>query len=405
MQGADVRELKILLRQFLAKPIETKFLTSSVFTNEDQSQLENSIKELEKQIIKFPGKSAVISEKRIRTRINHTLNRLKFYSSSELSNFSEILSSIQHRCHIVEAKLIRAVNDFSRFATNPVTEQSDTGLNSESDSEQEDDLEASLIQLGDSLRGNPEVNNSRFSPQVFQRNATANVYKWGVTFTGKSDLLTFLERVEELRAARGVSYEALFRSAIDLFSDKALCWYRSNKDRVNSWQALVDLLKRDFLAGDIDDDTWEAIRTRKQERGEPVSIFASVIENMFSRLTVKPDESTRLKLIRKNLLPVFTSRLCLHDISNVDELLRLCRKIEATLSNATIKTRVNAINAIGKDEESSTNTELKRKTICWNCDEEGHRHAICKKPRKRFCFKCGVKGHIIKTCPKCSKNQ
>lgn len=56
------------------------------------------------------------------------------------------------------------------------------------------------------------------------------IYKWGVTFDGErksSSLNSFLERVTELAYARGVSERELFLSAIDLFTGKALIWYRS----------------------------------------------------------------------------------------------------------------------------------------------------------------------------------
>ncbi|KAK4879247.1 hypothetical protein RN001_007393 [Aquatica leii] len=55
------------------------------------------------------------------------------------------------------------------------------------------------------------------------------VYKWGLKFSGEPKGLSigaFLERVDELQIARGVSEEELFLSALDLFTGRALNWFR-----------------------------------------------------------------------------------------------------------------------------------------------------------------------------------
>lgn len=56
----------------------------------------------------------------------------------------------------------------------------------------------------------------------------------------------FLERVAELCVARHLSERQLFDSAVDLFSEKALSWFRANKGRFNDWQTFTVLLRRHF---------------------------------------------------------------------------------------------------------------------------------------------------------------
>ena len=73
-------------------------------------------------------------------------------------------------------------------------------------------------------------------PQLIQQSQslaantkTVPVYKWGLRFDGQGgqSVGAFLERVEEIRRARRVTHEELFKSAVDLFAGQALVWYRS----------------------------------------------------------------------------------------------------------------------------------------------------------------------------------
>ncbi|XP_046666199.1 homeobox protein Wariai-like [Homalodisca vitripennis] len=57
----------------------------------------------------------------------------------------------------------------------------------------------------------------------YHRTRAVPVYKWGLMFDGRSQSVgAFLQRVEELRRARGVTPTELFESAVDLFSGPAL---------------------------------------------------------------------------------------------------------------------------------------------------------------------------------------
>lgn len=62
-----------------------------------------------------------------------------------------------------------------------------------------------------------------------------------------------MERVDELRSARRISQDELFRSAVDLFTGPALIWYRSIRSTVDCWEAL-EAVRRDFFPGDYDDE-------------------------------------------------------------------------------------------------------------------------------------------------------
>ncbi|KAG8290977.1 hypothetical protein J6590_072085 [Homalodisca vitripennis] len=78
------------------------------------------------------------------------------------------------------------------------------------------------------------------------------VYKWNVKFDYESgqSVGAFLQRVEELRRARGISQQELFESAVDLFEGKYLTWYRSAINRVRSWEELCNEMRIVFQTPD-----------------------------------------------------------------------------------------------------------------------------------------------------------
>jgi hypothetical protein len=111
------------------------------------------------------------------------------------------------------------------------------------------------------------------------------VYKWGLSFNGKTSLPAFLEKANDLMVARGLTQEELFRSAYDLFEEPALTWYRFVRDGIGDWQSLVKLLKKNFLPPDYDERLLDEIKSRYQSRDESPAIYVALMNNMFTRLS------------------------------------------------------------------------------------------------------------------------
>ncbi|KAF5289978.1 hypothetical protein FQA39_LY14913 [Lamprigera yunnana] len=79
------------------------------------------------------------------------------------------------------------------------------------------------------------------------------VHEWKVKFSGNGKglpLYSFIERIKNLRVARSLSEEDLFRSAYDLFEDPALQWYLGNCQKITDFQSLVSQLQLQFLPPD-----------------------------------------------------------------------------------------------------------------------------------------------------------
>lgn len=229
------------------------------------------------------------------------------------------------------------------------------------------------------------------------------VYKWGISFSGSEtpeQVFNFLDRIEELRIARGASKNDLLLSAVDIFTGNALIWFRSIKTRVTTWDELLEFLKREFLPTNLDFKIWEKIHNYKQNFSENCTIFIATMENMFSHLRSLPSESVRLDYIRHNLHPFYIKLLALHDITSVDQLSDLCRKLEdMKLDLYTSPPKFSKVSG-----PKPTSSGLCAVT-CWNCRHQGHLYYDCEAPRNIFCFGCGLENVTQPCCPQCNQKK
>lgn len=270
------------------------------------------------------------------------------------------------------------------------------------------------------------------------------VSQWRLIFDGSSGLNTFLEGVEELRVACGFTEAQLMGVAVILFKGVALNWFRANIHSQHTWQDLVRLLRSAFLTGEYEEDVWADIRSRTQGLQERVTAYLAVMQNLFRKLSEMPSEQTRLRIIRRNLLPYIQTQLALTNIPTLEELYAACQRVEDAQScigrfrppptNPNLVTErdfmyqpprqrqhINyiaptSITNSGPQPQSTSGSLLRPQQvlnhsgnnrvglICWNCQEGGHVKRDCQKPRMKRCFKCGQPSVIGSGCPRCSGN-
>lgn len=269
---------------------------------------------------------------------------------------------------------------------------------------------------------------------------TQRVEKWGLKFTGDTKQLSvhnFLERASELRVARGISEKELFESAIDLFSNKALNWFRANRSRFNNWQSLSELLCKHFEPPDYRPRLFREILERTQDPSESIVDYLSSMNALFRRYGSMPAVA-QLDIVSRNLSPFYTTQLPV--VNSLDELEEECLKLEAKkyraehyvppsrkrhgfvepdfafistdepLPSASRNAPNNMVNFPAPTSEvvevrqqpSGHNTS--RSVICWNCKKAGHINRQCPDPKKIHCFKCGTPDVTARSCPKCSGN-
>lgn len=262
------------------------------------------------------------------------------------------------------------------------------------------------------------------------------INKWNVHFEGHSGVSSFLERIEELRIARGLTRNHLFIAAVELFKGDALIWYRSVRPNLRDWDDLVGKLRNAFLPCDYENSLWEEIRSRTQGAEERVVIFIAAIENLFNRLPNKPSEISRILIIRRNLLPAIQTQLALENYYTIEELSRSARLIEdaklvsaryrppPTQTNQILepdlayhRPRVQRTHAIETEANlntsqvsATTENPVQRSEVkcqgptCYNCNQQGHIYTRCPQPLRIRCFKCQRPDVTSNNCPMCSGN-
>ncbi|XP_074000071.1 uncharacterized protein [Rhodnius prolixus] len=263
--------------------------------------------------------------------------------------------------------------------------------------------------------------------------------EWGVKFSGDGQGLSvhaFLEAIEEMKVARNTNDDDLFASAYDLFTGRALIWYKAIRREATTWDQVVQEMKAEFEPQDYTERLWEEIRARTQGDDEPMGIFIAIMRNYFHRLPTRPSETEMLRVVMRNLHPYYLDRLSLHEVSRLDDLVEKVRRIEATrwriqthrpppsrrsvlepdLAYSPISRRVApALNlaeaptgSLCSRDSSSDKCPMKGgperpkiRGTCWNCDQPGHSHRWCKQTKNPFCERCGTKEVTTEesTCP------
>lgn len=250
------------------------------------------------------------------------------------------------------------------------------------------------------------------------------VYKWSLQFDGHSQSVgAFLQRVEELRRARGVTTADLFESAVDLFTGPALTWYRSTIGRLSNWEELSKDMKLVFQHPDHDIYLHQEIFNRVQAETEPIDLFIAAMEGLYGRLSTKVSEDVKLNQILHNLHPQLQDRLALFDVQSLAQLRVMGRKAEAgrLRSISRHETSVN-VDVLEPDlaystpprrlPQSQTRATPERKVFqatdisnvtCFNCHMKDHMSRDCRNNREahttqRVCWRCHKTGHLQRDC-------
>lgn len=423
---------RYLLRRLMKEEISITKEAENFLVGKDDKEILESLKIAESLIDKYPGKDAKQHEKRIRSKILHISSRVnRIVGNSEVSEDSNEKFKVEAQSKLkwLEERLKKRVESMykamsSSFVNNPGSHEFEGESGEDYASNTDDERCSSDEDNEEYIRSaSPIIGKSKRVSRL-----SVPIYKWNVKFNGESNLIEFLERVEELKEARGATEEDLFKGTVDLFEGQTLSWIRSQKNKIKSWKQLVAALKEIYIPEEYDDGVWDQIKARKQKQIEKVEIYVAQMQHLFDRLTVHPGEDVFLRYVRKNMLPEYRTQLALTTIRNVDHLTSLCRKIKAA-QPSNFSRPGNSQQCSVQFEVATNEQEIKREQkpfqnstagnrinqaegsarriqgLCWNCNKSGHAFRDCRTPRKEvFCYNCGLKGKIKSNCPNCSKN-
>lgn len=396
--------LRRQLKSDLARPGLT-YETPNFEFNSEKTEIEESLNSISSEIDDFDGSREEVYD-RLNSRIKHVFGRLSRIPND--GNASEEQRNFKGD-NIIKVTVLQEDLDeiFQKFKNN-----------------------SSVLNVSGSQ---PSANNTSFN------RSSQMVCKWGLSFDGsmnKNQVILFLQRVEELRVARNCSKDELFLSASDLFEGVALEWFRSNsrKGKFNNWDNLVAALRKDFLSVDYEDELMSQILNRKQQPNERVIIFISVMENLINNLSTPLGSQEKLKIIRKGLLPNFHAHLALQNITDLNTLSDICRKLEdagliskkpsvpgkvfglyesdSTDTTSHEQCRCSCSQGTGFAEQKPHSSNKKNfkyrkpnfsSITCFNCKKVGHKSIDCpNKSSSIYCYGCKRPGVIKPNCPQCS---
>ncbi|KAJ8978151.1 hypothetical protein NQ317_016854 [Molorchus minor] len=287
---------------------------------------------------------------KISTKLVHVFQRAERSQSSndeehmQRSNFLIELSNLQSELKS-KARKVKRMSQNADSLIGLATMLSSTTLGTDSS---EDD--SSSDEASESEQHLP----APAQPSLVTSIKSIPVSKWNlVQFSGDSSkisLSAFLENVEELCISRSVTKNQLLNSASDLFTGKALIWFRSIKNKIQSWTQLVEELRLQFQTPNFNEKLLQEIRQRTQGPAESIA-------------------------------PFYQSQLSLTNVTSIDQLLILGRKLET--SKDSIESFVppprNRNSLIEPDlayiytdtERPSTSSHVDE-VVCWNCKLPAH---------------------------------
>lgn len=405
------------------------FRTTDSQTVKDLRSLLKPLLKLEEaeRSLEYPEMKLVLSEELV--IIEDKLTELS--TIAKQPNFSgvQIFSRLLHLTSRLDR--LQPENDGDVAKVNLLREKVSSLLKYTEDKPSGEDL-ASLL-AGDPDNEEPtdssdeEVNAAANFPSLM-RTSTRNVLelsqcrpdirKWNIQFSGnlkEMSVHNFLERVEELRHARNTSGAHLFNSAIDLFTGKALQWFRSNRERFSDWTSLKDLLEKHYEPPDYRARLFKDILNRTQDPSESIVDYLTCMNSMFRRYG-RVEEDIKLNIIVRNLAPFYSTQL--PSVSSLQDLEDAClileRKKYRAESYVPPSRKKNGfvdpdfafvsapygegVSVVHPTASSSRSSDV----VCWNCQKAGHVRNACPEPKKTVCYRCGKMNVTVRQCPNCS---
>lgn len=180
------------------------------------------------------------------------------------------------------------------------------------------------------------------------RRRPRSVADWRMRYDGKDDgkkLNKFIEEVEFMAEAEGLSKRMLFNEAIHLFAGDARTWYMEGKRNCDfrNWSELIAELKLEFQPPDMDFHYEQQAAQRRQKRSEKFQDYYNAVVEIFRYMAVPPSEERKFDIIFRNLRSDYKNVLVVKGVRTLKALRQWGRKLDS----------VNMWMYRGRDQEST----------------------------------------------------
>lgn len=253
------------------------------------------------------------------------------------------------------------------------------------------------------------------------RSEPIKVKDWRISFNGRKDAISFLERLEEITNSRNLHQNRLLTVMPELLEGEAALWFRNNRTRWTQWSEFSKSFKNFFYPVNYQEELEVEISRRMQKEGESANTYLTEMQTLIRRhgdLT----ETQGLNWLYRNLLPEYRLQIRKSDYSDAESLATAVRhheKLRKELCKPTISTVANdrhhtsvtpRLRTPDTQRPTPRNLEIKGRptqrpptgtlsgAICWRCGETGHYRSNCRNPPKLFCSRCRREGVMSRDC-------
>ncbi|KAH1009028.1 hypothetical protein HUJ04_001457 [Dendroctonus ponderosae] len=172
----------------------------------------------------------------------------------------------------------------------------------------------------------PMASGSGYSPA----SSPLRVYKWNVHFDGKTDSVTFIERLQEIFTAQGIQINRLLPHMPEILQGDASLWYRNNHTHWHTWTDFIQDFRSFIFPVNYAADLEMEISRRLQRPNEPASRYITELQTLIRR-DGNMNQEQELQWLYRNLMPEYRQHVRKSDITDVISFSRTIREVELLL--------------------------------------------------------------------------
>lgn len=198
---------------------------------------------------------------------------------------------------------------------------------------------------------------------------------WKIKYNGVSNVLDFIERIEETASIKNIPLDALQRNFIELISPELIPWHRIQKRKCKDWNKLKTALISSFGKTEAQHRIKLSLLSIKQLVNESVATFIERAESINVKLANPIPEDELLPVITDGLLQKYESIITSQKITSLLQLNEVCFLLESYQDRKN--SRVVPNNRAVPNHSTELKPEFDNKKICSFCKKVGHLAATC----------------------------